>query len=67
MKKEMIHPEIQDEETEARELEQILKDMAKSIVESCSKPGKSGLTFSQFKAQYLKNIANAVAPHHASH
>lgn len=67
MKKEITQPQIQDPETEAQEFEQLLKHMAKTIAEDCARPGKSGLTFTQFKAQYLKNLASISTPLYASH
>ncbi len=54
--------QIQDPETEAKEFEKILKDINKSIAESCSRPGKSGLTFEQFKAHFLKNLTGTSIP-----
>lgn len=62
MKFEQQSPIIKDPETEAAEFENILKDINKSIAESCSRPGKSGLTFEQFKVQFLKKFSQAGTP-----
>ena len=60
-------PAIVDAETEAAEFEKILKDVGKSIAQSCSRLGKSGLTFEQFKANFLKTVAKTALPSHGSH
>ena len=47
-------PTIVDTETEAAEFENILKDVGKSIAQSCTHVGQSGLNFEQFKPNFLK-------------
>ncbi|MFZ4116191.1 MAG: hypothetical protein ACOYK6_05650 [Chthoniobacterales bacterium] len=61
MKKEM-QQQTQDPEREEKEFEQIVKDINQSIAESCARPGKSGLTFEQFKAHFLKNLSKSSIP-----
>ncbi len=51
--------EIKDPETEARELEDILREVGKSLQESTMRLGKSGLTYAQFKANFLKKMTAA--------
>lgn len=69
MKIEQESPIIKDPETEAAEFESMLRDVNKSIAQSCSRPGKSGLTFEQFKAQFFKKLSQAGTPFpaHVSH
>lgn len=61
------YQQIQDPETEAKELENILRDVGLSIAQSCTRPGKSGLTFEQFKANFLKTVAKTAIPAHGPH
>jgi hypothetical protein len=56
MKIEQEHPTIMDPETEAKELENALHDMSKAVREANKKPGKSGLSYSEFKAHFLTTI-----------
>ena len=56
--------QIQDPEIEANELEHALHDMSKSVREANRRPGKSGLSYSEFKAHFLATIAETpVAAH----
>ena len=59
--------QIQDPETEAKELEHALHDMSKAIRESNKRPGKSGLSYSEFKAHFLATIAETPEPVYGSH
>jgi len=45
---------IQDPEAEARELDRVLKAVGKSLKISVKRPGKTGMTYSQFKAKAAK-------------
>lgn len=67
MKKEIIHPEIQDEETEAQELKRALHDMSNAVREANKRPGKSGLTYSEFKAYFLSKFAEEPELSYGSH
>ena len=56
-----------DAETEAKEFENILRDVGQSIEKSCTRLGKSGLSFAQFKADFLKKVTKTSLPSHGSH
>jgi hypothetical protein len=51
---ELAVQKIQDPEAEARELDRVLKAVGKSLRISVKLPGKTGMTFSQFKAKAAK-------------
>jgi len=57
MKFEQESPTIKDPETEAAEFESMLKDMSKAVREANKKPGKSGLTYSEFKTHFLEQLS----------
>lgn len=56
-----------DPDAEAAEFENILRDVGKSIGESCERLGKSGLTYAQFKANFLKTLAKTATPPRVCH
>jgi len=56
---------IKDAEIEAGELQAILVAVGDSLRKSNTQRGKSGLTYAQFKQEYLKKNAKAEKPSHA--
>ena len=40
----------------------MLKDMSKAVREANKKPGKSGLSYLEFKAHFLKQLSKAGTP-----
>ena len=49
--------EIKDPETEARELEDILRKVGKSIGEANERSSKTGISFAEFKKNFIKKMA----------
>jgi hypothetical protein len=45
---------IKDPESEARELDRVLKAVGNALRLSVQRPGKTGMTFSQLKAKSVK-------------
>lgn len=58
---------IKDPETEAKELQSVLREVGKSLQESSTRQSKSGLSYAQFKANLLKTTVKATVPSHVSH
>jgi hypothetical protein len=58
---------IKDPETEAKELQAVLREVGKSLQESSTRRSKSGLSYAQFKANLLKTTVKATVPSHACH
>jgi hypothetical protein len=56
------HQIIKDPETEAKELENILRDVGKSLREASTHRGKSGLTYAEFEERFLKNLIKTKEP-----
>ncbi|HLB33272.1 MAG: hypothetical protein A3F67_06770 [Verrucomicrobia bacterium RIFCSPHIGHO2_12_FULL_41_10] len=59
------HQLIKDPETEAKELENILRDVGQSLREASTNRGKSGLTYAQFEERFLKKLTKTTTPSHA--
>ena len=51
---------IKDAETEAEELQATLVALGDELRKVNSKPGKTGLTYAEFKAEYLQKKAKAL-------
>lgn len=66
MKKGM-QQQIQAPEIEAKHLEHALHDMSKTVREANKKLGKSGLSYSEFRAHFLTTIAETPALIHGRH
>lgn len=56
---------IKEPEVEAGELQAILVAVGDELRKAIVKRGKSGLTYAQFKEEFLKNNAKAKSPSHA--
>lgn len=51
-----ITQEIKDPEIEAQEFEAILRDMGKAIGEKNERLSKTGISFSEFKKEFIKKM-----------
>ena len=56
--------EIKDPETEARELEDILREVGKSIGEANERLSKTGISFAEFKKNFIKEMATTNELHY---
>lgn len=57
---------IKTPEIEAGELQTILVAVGDALRKSSTRRGKSGLTYAQFKEEFLRKNAKAETPSHAS-
>lgn len=50
----VVAPQIKDPEAEAVELQKILRQVGEDVRKSVTQPGKTGLTYAEFKASRRK-------------
>ena len=58
---------IKDAETEADELQKILRQVGCALRESTARKSKNGLTYAQVKERALKHPLKVSSPSHAAH